>query len=156
MTIKTNQSLTIPNVVAFRKEMAEHAIQQELQSFAMYLKGKDVKKVGPTVSTTYAVRTDNQQTILDMEFLIPINREIDVNHDYRFISEFHLTNALYTSHSNPLSSIDESYQALLHYIKENSLQEISGFYTVQTNEDDVNQGATPIVDIYIAVNPNRL
>lgn len=156
MEIKRNQEITIPNVVAFRKEMTEDRIQNELQSFAMYLKGKDVKKVGPSISTTYGVKQEIEQTVLDIEFLLPINKEIEVSDEYRFLNEFKLTNALYVRHSDPLQSIETTYKEILAYIKDHQLEEITGFYTIQSNEDDIKFGATPVVDIYIGINPNTL
>lgn len=154
--IQTNKILAISNVVAFRKEMEEHDIQRELQTFSMYLQAKGVKKVGPTISTTYELKEVDNKNILDIEFLLPINKEIDVVEDYRFIKEFRLTNALYISYTDSLSSIENTYTKMFQYLKDNGLEAVTSFYNVQVNENEVNQGASPIVDIYIGINPNTL
>lgn len=100
----------------------------------------------------------NEEHLLDIEFLIPLDRAVELSGDYAFKPEFHLVNAIYSRYSGDPALIQEQYNEMLRYIHTHNLQQITAAYNVNININDGNtiENTHPIIDIYIGVNPNIL
>jgi len=82
--------------------MSQPEVQWELMKIGQYFQEKGIKKNGPVVTATFAVEQVDGQPILDMEILVPMDRQVDLGGEYRLKRVFHLMNAVYARHEgNP-------------------------------------------------------
>ena len=154
LQIETGKSIRFENVASFRKKMKESEIQMSVGKFINDLKQSGAQKNGPMITATFGMEEINGERILDMEFLVPLDRSIELNKEYIFKPIFHLMHAIYTRHVGKSSVIQKTYTDLIEYIRQNRLQQITVAYNV--NDDNVRLGDDQIIDVYIGVNPSVL
>ena len=90
---------------------------------------------------------------MDMEILIPIDKEIKVPANYRFNKKFLLTNALMIKHYGNPTYIESTTMLLNKYIKDHNLDPITTAYNVMPQQKSPTQMS---IDIYIGISPNLL
>jgi effector-binding domain-containing protein len=157
LSIETNKSIKLENVASFRKIMRQSEISIELGKFIEALKGSGAEKNGPMITVTFAVDNAQGEAVVDMEFLIPLNKPIELgDNDYKVKKTFHLVHAVTTRFRGDPSQIQQAYDVLIKYIHDNKLQQITAAYNVNLNDEKINEGEIPIYDIYIGVNPSVL
>lgn len=150
--IKTGQELYLKNLLSFRKSMT----QDEMKELESFLKEKEIEVVGHKISTTFSVNQAMVPT-MDIEILIPINKEFEETSKYKIKKEFKLTNALKVNYKGNPQGMQQNMLLMQQYIGEKKLIPISGLYTiniqeVKTAEEIDNYEA----DMYLAVSPNIL
>ena len=100
--IKANQEYKMENVFSIRKKMSQLEIQQTLSDIGNTIKEAGANKSGAVVTTTFAVEQAAAGPILDMEILVPLDKEISIQEPYIFKPIFHLKYAVYARHEgNP-------------------------------------------------------
>ena len=153
-TFETEQSLELIRLACFRKKMKPSSIQQELEVFLRHLRDQGLQKAGPMVSATFAVEPALDEPILDMEFLIPVDRPVELNGEYMYKPLFRLVHAVRTRFSGNPAQLEAVYQALQQFLNSQRLQPISAVYNVTLNNEAIVRGEILIIDIYVSVNPN--
>ncbi|MGB3973081.1 MAG: DUF5085 family protein [Peptococcia bacterium] len=157
INIETGKELILKNCLSYRKKATPIEIQGSLGKISNYLKDNNIKKDGPIVTTTFAVEQVDNQQLIDMEFLIPTDRVVNLPDEYQFKKEFRLVNALYTRYQGNPQMIENVYNELMKYINDNNLQQITGAYNVQIKGMELGYSLDDIItDIYIGVSPNLL
>lgn len=154
--IESEQSVKFKNLISYRKEVEQSEINKELKRLGDYLKENNLIKVGPLISTTHASVSKNQSQLLDMEFLVPIDKEITGDKQFKFKHKFSIVHALRKRYKGNIYDINCAYEELVSHIKDNNLHQITSAYSININEDEVLLGAQPIIDIYIGINPCSL
>ncbi len=155
--IEAGKEIKLENVLSLRKKVTQQDVNSEMMKIGKFLQDNGAKKAGPVVTATFAIETLNGQSILDMEILIPLDKEITVLGEYTLKPVFHIVNALYARHEGNPSIIQNTYNEMLAYINQNKLQQITAGYNVQIK--DMLPGMSPddmIIDVYIGMNPNIL
>ena len=121
----------------------------------MFFKENGIEKAGNIVTATYAV--DTSSGIMDIEILVPMNKEILLPDGYLFKPIFKLVNAIKIRHEGNPAFLQKSADEMTEYIQENKLTPITVGYNVIVNEPKTPQDIdNMIVDIYVGVNPNIL
>ncbi len=157
INIETGKELILKNCLSYRKKATPIEMQESLGKIINYLKENNIKKDGPVVTTTFAVEQVDNQQLIDMEFLIPIDRVVDLPDEYQFKKEFRLANALYTRYQGNPQMIEHVYNELMKYINDNNLQQITSAYNVQVQEFEPRNSLDELItDIYIGINLNLL
>jgi effector-binding domain-containing protein len=155
--VNKNCELTMKNVLAIRKKMGQQEIQQTLVGMGNIIKDLGANKSGTVVTTTYAVEQAATGPMLDMEILVPLNKEVTVSEPYIFKPLFHLKYAVYARHEGNPQLLQNTLDQMMAYIQENKLTQITSVYSVNINElkqgDSINGMVT---DLYIGVNPSVL
>ena len=157
MEVQQGKELNLENVLSLRKRMTEAEVQQEMIQIGKFLESKDINKNGPVVTATFAVEEVDGQVILDMEILVPMDKSIALEGEYKRKKVFHLVNAVYARHEGNPSLLQNTYNQMLEYVQENELQQITAAYNV--NMVDLQQGQSMdemIIDVYIGINPSRV
>ncbi|MBM7615037.1 GyrI-like domain-containing protein [Alkaliphilus hydrothermalis] len=155
--IETGKELKMENVLSLRKKMTQGDIQQEMMKIGKFFEENGIKKNGPVVTATFAVEEVNGQQLLDMEILVPMDREVQLTGEYVLKKEFHLVNAVYARHQGNPNLLQSTYNEVMKYINENRLHQITMGYNVNVNEPQtIEEMDGMIVDIYIGVNPSIL
>ena len=168
MEIMEGQEYRMRNVLVCRAKMTQLQVKEKSQELDKYIKGIGAAPAGLPVTATYAVENGNEGPKIDMEFLIPLDRDISqevsegvkqnvLDKGVRFLPEFILTNAVKIKHKGNPSRIQESLNVLNEYIAEKKLVPITVGYNVT-----VKQPKTPgeidemEIDTYVGINPNRI
>lgn len=154
--IETGKSIKFENIVSLRKVMTQEEVQPELTKLTNFLESNNVKRTSPMLTTTFNIEMIEGKQFLDMEFLIPIDREIEVPDSYTFKPVFHLVNAIHKQHIGSPNHIQDTYNDLITFIQEHQLHQITSGYNININESEVVLGSTPKIDIYIGINPSTL
>lgn len=149
-----NKELILENLISFRGRLSQTEIQKEMESLMDFLEEKRINKIGPMINTTFGVEIINGEQVADTEFMIPVDKKIELPKKYIFKDNFCLVNAIYAKHKGNPIGLQSLYEKANKYSLEKGLQFITSGYNVFINEasnpDDFE------IDIYIGVNPNKL
>lgn len=137
--------------------MTQQELQTKSQEIEKLLAETGVKRAGPATTTTFSVEQGANGPVMDIEILIPLDREITPPAGYTWKPHFLLTNALMIRHIGNPSTMQNTVNELNAYIMEHQLVPISTGYNVTVKE-----AKTPLeiddieVDIYVGISPNLL
>lgn len=151
--IETNKQLEFNYVAAYRFKTIESEIQSKLDVFIHELKETGTNPVFSMISTTHAIESIDNNVVLDMEFLFPIDREIKLSKKYRFIKNWKLINALYVRHTGSQEELLNTYEEINNYIVKNGYLQITSGYNVNEINSET---SLPVIDIYVGLSPNLL
>ncbi|OEF98974.1 hypothetical protein BHF71_10465 [Vulcanibacillus modesticaldus] len=154
--IETGKELKFENLISLRRKMTQQQLQEELMKLGKFLKENNINKVGPLISATFSVENVNGEQLIDSEFLVPVDKKVSLPNGYKFKEKFHLVNVVYKRYIGNPMYIQEAYNELLQFIQQNGLQQITAAYNVNVNEEEVAEGAEPIIDIYFEINSSML
>jgi effector-binding domain-containing protein len=157
MIIEKDKSISLVNLLSLRKKMIQEDVNIELDKIKKFFDDNGIKKQGSLVTATFSIELVNGQPLLDMEFLVPMDKKVNLPNEYKLKERFYLVNAIYTRHTGHPNLLKDTYNGLMDYIQKNNLQQITPAYNVQVNELSNGQGIEQlIIDIYIGINPNIL
>ena len=149
--IKTGQTLELNNVLSYRGKVK----QSELEVVGKALEQEAVlagaKVVGNPVTATYTVEQDE----IDMELLLPLDREITPQEKYVFKKEIRIVNAVMAAYKGHPMGLQDACNQLNQYIVEHGLQPITVGYNV-TKKTDMLCLENTEVDVYVGISPNIL
>ena len=155
--IETGKSLRLENVLSLRKKMTQPEVQQEMMKIGQYFQEKGIKKNGPVVTATFAVEQVDGQPLLDMEILVPMDKQVDLGGEYRVKIVFHLVNAVYARHEGNPNLLQGTLNEMVKYIHEHGLRQINAAYSVNVRELKPGDSLEDMVaDVYIGVDPSTL
>lgn len=157
MNITENCKLEMENVISFRGKVTQQQMSQIVKEMEQIISENSAEKKGFSATATFAIENNGSQPIMDIEILIPLNKEIHVPSDYKFKPIFRLNNAVKIRHQGNPAMLQNSANELMKYISDHQLTPITTGYnvTVQepTNQNDVD---SLIVDMYVGVSDNIL
>lgn len=157
MNITENCKLEMENVISFRGKVTQQQMSQIVKEMEQIISENSAEKKGSSATATFAVESNGSQPMMDIEILIPLNKEIHVPSDYKFKPIFRLNNAVKIRHQGNPAMLQNSANELMKYIADHQLTPITTGYnvTVQepTNQNDVD---SLIVDMYVGVSDNIL
>ena len=114
-------------------------------------------KAGPSATTTFSVEQGPSGPIMDIEILIPIDKEIEVPDEYTFKPEIHLINALVAKHIGNPAGLENTLNELNAYIEKNKLTPITTGYNVTIKEPKTREELDSMeIEIYVGISPNIL
>ncbi|MBE6091527.1 MAG: transcriptional regulator [Clostridium beijerinckii] len=154
--IETNQELYLTNLLSFRKQLTQAEVQNEMNSIESFIKENNLTVVGPKISTTYSV-TQSMTPTMDIEILIPVDKEFNGTDLYKLKKEFKLTHCLKVSHKGNPATFQNTIINLQNYIQDNKLMPISSLYTVNIKEAQTQEEIESFqADTYVSISPNIL
>lgn len=157
MEISENKVLEMKNVLSFRGKMTQQEFAAKSKDFERIMLEAGAAKAAPVVTTTYAVEQGPMGPVMDVEILIPLDKQIQAPAGYTFKPRFLLTNAVMVHHIGHPSKLQESVNALNAYITEHQLVPITSGYNVTVKEAKTPLELDPMeVNVYVGVSPNLL
>lgn len=168
MDILEKQEYRMRNVLAYRAKLSQLQIKEKGQELDKYIKGTGAVSTGLPVTATYAIENSSGGPKIDMELLIPLDRDISkevsegvkqntLDKGVRFLPEFILTNAVKIKHKGNPSRIQESLNVLNEYIAEKKLVPITVGYNVTVKQPKSMAEIDEMeIDTYVGINPNRI
>jgi len=155
--ILTNQELCMSNVLSFRKKIPVHNLQNEVERMEKFIKDGGYTKAGPSVSATYGLELQNNEQMIDVEVLIPLDKYFVPPEGCEYKAEFKLVNAVSIRHTGNPARLQETCDKLMAFIEEHKLSPITCGYNVTIQEPKLQAGVeSMIVDVYIGISPNLL
>ena len=152
--IEEHQEFHANNLLSFRASLTQAEMQKEMQNLEKFINDNNLTIVGPKISTTYSVSQGMVPT-MDLEILVPIDKQFKETKEYKFKSELKLVNALKSVHKGNPQGFNNTVIELQKYIQDKKLMPITSLYTVNVHEvkspedmDNFN------AELYISINPN--
>lgn len=157
MEILEHRTLEMHNLLSFRGKMTQQELAEKSREMEEVIQKSEAEKNGCAVTTTFSVEQGPNGSVLDMEILIPLDREIPAPPGYLWKPDFLLTNALMVKHVGNPVGLQACVQELNQFMVEHGLVPITTGYNVTVRE-----AKTPLeldsmeVDIYVGISPNKL
>lgn len=157
MGVSEHQTLEMRNVLSYRAKMTQPELQAKSLEIEKLLQSTGAKKAAPAATTTFSIEQGVGGSVMDIEILLPLDREIAPPAGYVWKPHFLLTNALMIKHIGNPATLQNTINELNAYIMDHQLVPISTGYNVTVKE-----AKTPLeidnmeVDIYVGVSPNLL
>lgn len=121
-----------------------------MDNIGKVIKENNANKNGYVVTSTFAIEVVDNQQIMDIKILVPLDKEITVPDGYVFKKQFKLTNAVKIRHEGNPALMQSSANELTKYISDKGLTPITSGYNVTvkepTSQADIDN---MIVDIYV-------
>ncbi len=147
--IEIGKRLELKNVLSLRKKMTQEDMQKEMAKIGQFFEANGIKKSGYIATTTYSIDSDGT---LDMEILVPMDKIVELPSEYKLKPVFRLVNAVYVRHEGNPSNLQNVYNEMMAYIKENNLQQITTGYNVTVKDFRPDTS----IDVYMGVSENVL
>lgn len=155
--VQGQQILEMRNVLSYRAKMTQQELQAKSQEIEKLLQNSGAQRSAPAVTTTYSVEQGAGGTVMDIEFLVPLDREITAPNGYVWKPHFLLTNALRIRHIGNPATLQNSINELNAYITERRLVPITTGYNVTVKEAKTPQELDNMeIDVYVGISPNLL
>lgn len=150
------QELRFENLISLRKKLPQKDLNSELAKLHQFLIDNGAKKSGPIITATFNIE-QAIDPIMDMEILIPIDKQIEGQDKYKFKKELLLTNAVKATHKGNPSTLQNTYNEINMFIQQNNLQPITSAYSVTIKDvKDISEIDNFEMNIYVGINPNKL
>lgn len=145
------------NLLSFRKEMTQKEVVEKSREIEELIKREGAERIAPVMSTTYAVRENAGDSLMDIEILVPLNKRINFPVGYQWKERLFVTNAVLIKHKGHPAGLQNTFDILNEYMQKNQLTPITGAYNVTVKEAknpmEVNNME---IDIYVGISPNVL
>lgn len=157
MGVKENQELLLQNVLSFRGKVTQRQMQEEMMKIGQVLQNLGAQKNGPITTATYTVEQAGNEQLMDIEILVPLDRQVNLPNEYNLKPIIKIVNALSIRHEGHPGKLQETIDELNEYIIEHAKQVITPTYNVTVKDverqEDLDQ---MIIDIYVGINSNIL
>ena len=149
--IVKGQMLEVENLYTFRGQVSQIEVENIGKELEEIITKNGAQKVGNPISVTYGI----EGSIMDMELLIPIDKEIENVEPYCFKEKIKIVNALLAKHKGNPMMLQNTFNEVNHYIVENKLTPITPGYNVTKTINPLNMENCEIY-VYIGISPNVL
>ena len=155
--IAQGRELKFDNVLSLRKKMLQNDLNTEMNKIGELLLDAGLKRNGPVITATFGIENNDGQVCIDMEILIPLDKEAAVSEPYVFKKLFHLKNAVYSRHEGNPQQLQNTLNEMVGFMQEKNLQQITPAYNATIQEPKPGEGIDRfVIDAYIGVNPSVL
>lgn len=154
--ILENQELRLNNLISLRKKMTQQDMSSEMANLKQYIKDAGATIVGSIITSTFNV-VQSVIPIMDIEILIPVDKQIAETAYYKFKNEFILTNAIKIIHNGSPNGLQNTFNEINSYIQQNNLQPMTSAYNVTIQDaKDMSEIDNIEIHVYVGINPNNL
>lgn len=157
MEIQEGAVLEQFNLLSFRKEMTQKEVVEKSREIEELIKREGAERIAPVMSTTYAVRENAGDSLMDIEILVPLNKRINFPVGYQWKERLFVTNAVLIKHKGHPAGLQNTFDILNEYMQKNQLTPITGAYNVTVKEAKNPMEVNDMeIDIYVGISPNVL
>ena len=154
MKILEEQELVLENVLSLRKRMTQQQMQAEMVKIGQVMQQLGVQKNGPITTATYAVEQVGNEQLMDIEIIVPLDKQVGLPKEYTLKPIIKIVNTLYVRHEGHSSRLQETINSLNEHIVKHKKQVITATYNVivkdAMKQEDLNN---MIIDVYVGCNP---
>ncbi len=156
--ILENQYISFSNLLRFRGKVTQKEninIQTKIQEI---LKLNNIDKPSnETITATYSVELQDGDQLIDIEMLIPVNKEISNFNNYEgfsYLPELVINNAIKLCFYGNQGDLQFSMQRLINHIKDNNVKVNTPLYTVITIDREAMNPNGTFVKGYLFIGVN--
>ena len=149
--IVEGQILELENVISFRGSVTQAEVEVIGKDMEVFVTQAGASRVGNPVTATYGIEADK----IDIELLLPIDKQIESSHKYIYKERIRIVNAVVAKYIGNPKGLQEACNELNQYIVDHKLVPVTVGYNVTKRVDAVNLENTE-VDIYVGISPNIL
>lgn len=120
--IETDNKIDINNLLSYREKIDTGTAINLTDKIDTYLKQNGASKAGNTISITHNAAIENGRQMIDMQLLIPVNKEIQETEEFKFIKSLKINNALKIRIEGHPNQLEIAVKELSDYIKDNNLK----------------------------------
>lgn len=151
LEIKENQELHVENLLSYRGKVRQTELELVGKEMENYIQNAGAKRVGNAITVTYAIEGDT----IDVELLIPIDKNIASTDTFVFKNQIKVVNAVVASYKGHPIGLQDACNQLNQYMQGHNLQPITSGYNVTRKTDMLNPDNTEI-NVYVGISPNIL
>lgn len=146
--------IEMDNVLSIKGEFTQQDIPSVVKDIKKIISDSGASENGRMVTATYSVDSDGT---MDMEILVPLDKEIVAPAGYEFKPIFRLRNAIKVVHRGDPALLQESADELMKHIENRGLMQITVGYSVLINSPANMQNLEDYCsEIYVGVCDNVL
>lgn len=132
--VEENQNLVLQNVLKFRKKLDQQALIYISKEIDEILAKNNAKKKGNATTVTHNITVENEQQVIDLEMMIPLDKEIVVPNGFEFLPEFLLNDAFKIRIEGTPQQMQDAVKILARYIDERKMKPNTPLYVVTVKE----------------------
>lgn len=131
--ISEGNLLEIKNVVSYRGKVSYQNIGSILSALNKAASDRKAVPVGTPITATYAIENSEFGQIVDIEVLLPIDKEISVPESFKFKPLFRIRNAVKMHYKGSPNMMQQSAEDMKRYISDRCLTPITTGYNITIN-----------------------
>lgn len=148
MQVLTEQCLILNSLLSYKTRATYRNLRALIAHLHESTRILGYEIVAPIVFNFKENVAKDGESILDMEFLIPVNKEFKSNEYYVYKPKLRLVNAARMRHTDVIDNINISRREMQHYLINNDMTPSTDFYYQILSDDD----RSSVVDIYVGLN----
>lgn len=152
MKVIINQHLWLDNVISYRTRIEFNKLSQLINHISINIEALDLKITGDMVFSITETITDNDFTILGVEFIIPVNQSVTSNSHFVFKPKFRLENAVMLKYCGKISEICTVKRLLNEYALDHNMSVLTDVYYELKQLD----GDNTVINAYMGLCGNSL
>lgn len=152
MCFVENQQLWYENVLSYRTRISERALPELISFVRENIDAMDLSITGDIIFSVTERITDNDTSILGVEFIIPVDKRFKSSSRYVFKPRFKLENAVMCKFSGDILKLSHERNRLYEYIIRKNLKAVTDVYYCIKKLD----GSNSVICMYIGISGNLL
>lgn len=157
MKIIEHETLELKNVLSYRGKLTQQELIGKSREIEHLLREYQVEQTMRAVTTTFAVEQTATGPLIDVEILVPLDREISAPAGYTWKPHFLLANAVVVKHKGNPAGLQNSIDDLNAYIAEHQLVPITTGYNVTMRDAKTPADLDSVeIAVYVGISPNIL
>lgn len=146
MEIIEKQYLSVESLLSYRTRSTYSKLDKLIEHILESLKFLEMERTGNIIFSLKENTYGTDETILDLEFFVPVSKEFKSNEFYVYKPQLMLFNAVRARHSGTYDTLKNSRKKMQTYLSRKCYQPITDFYYYINNSN--------LVDIYVGINGN--
>ena len=133
-SVEEGQQLLLRNVLSFRKNLDQQSLIEISKIIDEIIAKNEARKDGSVVTVTHNVTVENGQQFIDIELMLPLDKEIVVPNEFVFLPEFSLRDAFKIRIVGSPQQMQDAVGILKEYIQNKNLKPSTPLYVVTVKE----------------------
>lgn len=152
MEVIGNQYISVKNVLSYLTRVGCKSLGDLICHIYRSVDVLDLKAKGKIMFSIIGTHSIPEDTAMDIEVLVPVDRAFESTSKYVYKPEFKLENALCIKHYGNYSDLMKTHKMLNDYLSEKELKAITNTYFII----DKNLKNDSIVSLYVGISGNIL
>ena len=152
MEVIANQHLWLENAISYKSRVETNRLLQLIQHIKTNMDALDLKITDDLIFSVTETVSENDNTILGVEFIIPVDKPVTSNCHFVFKPKFRMENAVLTKYCGKISELASVKKALYEYALNNNKTILTDVYYEVKQLD----GDNAVLNAYMGVSGNSL
>lgn len=147
-----NQQLWYDNVLSYRTRISEGSLPELISFVCENINAIDLSITGDIIFSIPERITDNDMSIIGVEFIIPVDKRFKSSSRYVFKPKFKLENAVMYKFSGDILKLSRESNRLYEYVIRRNMKAVTEIYYCVKRLD----GSNSVICMYIGTSGNLL